>query len=330
LATAGSGYAAFRNLSGTNIIPNNLELVTGAGNSEYASDGGLLVFNGNIFLSTASGRTAIFSGTGAGLVNGAITNGTTSLTIQKNGTGTWTFAGANTYYGTTTVSGGTLLINGSTGTNFVTVQNTAILGGSGTLGGAANVQAGGIIQGGDGNLANTLTVPALNLGTGNTSVSYSHFMVASGGQINAPTLNVNGTNVVQILDPSLTVGTNTLFTYTGTIGGTSGFGGFQLGSLPAGVSAQLLNTGSAVQLAVTSILTVNTNPPVITNTVSGGTLTLSWPADHQGWRLEAQTNALNTGLDNLWYTWPNSTNVTSVVIPLDPHAPTVFFRLLYP
>jgi hypothetical protein len=154
--------------------------------------------------------------------------------------------------------------------------------------------------------------------------------VATGGKVAATTLTVSGTNVVQILDPSLTVGTNTLFTYTGTIGGTNGFGGFQLGTLPSGVSAQLLNSGSAVRLAVTAVVTVNTNSPMLTNSLSGNTLTLSWPADHLGWRLQAQTNSLNAGLGNNWSTWPNSTNLTSIPIQLNPANPTVFFRLVYP
>ncbi|HTA29702.1 MAG TPA: autotransporter-associated beta strand repeat-containing protein, partial [Candidatus Cybelea sp.] len=330
LTTAGSGYVVFHNLSGTNIIPNNVELVTGAGNSEYSSDGGLLVFDGTILLGATSARTAVFSGSGNGLVNGAITNGANALSIQKNGSGTWTFTGANLYSGTTTVSGGTLLVNGSTATNTVTVQTNGTLGGSGTIGGTVTLQATGIIQGGDGNLANTLTVPILNLGNTGTALTYSHFMISSGGTVNATTLNVSGTNIVQILDPSLTLGTNTLFTYTGSIGGSSGFAGFQLGSLPSGVAAQLLNTGSAVQLAVTSVTVVNTNPPVLGSSISGGILDLSWPADHKGWRLEVQTNSLSTGLSNNWFTWPNSTTETSVAIPVDPASPTVYFRMVYP
>jgi hypothetical protein len=39
---------------------------------------------------------------------------------------------------------------------------------------------------------------------------------------------------------------------------------------------------------------------------------------------------LTTGLGTNWSTWPNSTNVTTVPIPLNPANPTVFFRLIYP
>ena len=182
------------------------------------------------------------------------------------------------------------------------------------------MQAGGSIQGGDANYSNTLTVATLNLGNTTNGTTFSRFAVAAGGKVAATTLNVSGTNIVQILDPSLTVGTNTLFTYTGAIGGSNGFGGFQLGTLPSGVTANLQNTGSAVKLAVTSVFTVNTNSPVLTNSISGNTLTLSWPANHLGWRLQVQTNSLSTGIGGTWFTWPNSTNVTSVPITLESEA----------
>jgi len=35
---------------------------------------------------------------------------------------------------------------------------------------------------------------------------------------------------------------------------------------------------------------------------SGNALDISWPADHTGWRLEGQTNAVNVGLSNNWVT----------------------------
>ena len=76
--------------------------------------------------------------------------------------------------------------------------------------------------------------------------------------------------------------------------------------------------------------TVNTNTFTITNSVSGNNLNLSWPTDHEGWRLQVQTNSLSTGLSSVWYDWPNSTNLTSVSIPLNPANPSVFFRMTYP
>jgi len=264
-----------------------------------------------------------FTGTIAGAIGGA-------GQLIKQGTGTLILTGNETYTGATTVSAGLLLVNGSTGTSTITVSSNAVLGGLGIVGGATTVQKKGTIQGGDANYSSTLTVPTLNLGTTNTDVTYSWFKVATGGIVAATTLNVSGTNLVNILDVSLPYGTNTLFTYTGSIGGSNGFGGLQLGTVPSGVAAQLLNTGSAVQFAITPLVLVNTNPPVLTNIISGSTLTLSWPADHLGWELLVQTNSLNAGLGTNWFAWPNTTNLTSVPITLDPSAPAVFFKLVYP
>ncbi len=77
-------------------------------------------------------------------------------------------------------------------------------------------------------------------------------------------------------------------------------------------------------------ITVNANPFTLTSSLGGGNLNLSWPADRLGWRLQVQTNAVTTGLNSVWYDWPNSTNLNSVSIPLNPGNPTVFFRMVYP
>jgi hypothetical protein len=71
---------------------------------------------------------------------------------------------------------------------------------------------------------------------------------------------------------------------------------------------------------------------VITSSASGGNLTISWPADHAGWTLQCQTNALNKGLKTgsaNWFDIPSSVNGTSYTIPLDRTNPTVFYRLRY-
>lgn len=78
---------------------------------------------------------------------------------------------------------------------------------------------------------------------------------------------------------------------------------------------------------------VATNVVPVSVTVAGGNLNLTWPPDHQGWRLEVQTNALNAGLtvsSNAWFTVPNSTTTTNVTIPINPANGAVFYRLVYP
>jgi hypothetical protein len=64
--------------------------------------------------------------------------------------------------------------------------------------------------------------------------------------------------------------------------------------------------------------------------VSAGQLQLSWPSDHTGWRLQAQTNSLNTGLSTNWATVANSTNISQISIPVAVTNGSVFYRMVYP
>jgi autotransporter-associated beta strand protein len=69
----------------------------------------------------------------------------------------------------------------------------------------------------------------------------------------------------------------------------------------------------------------------LTNSVSGSTLTLSWPADHLGWHLQMQINTLGAGLkSNAWVVVPGSDQMTSTNISITKTNPTVFYRITYP
>jgi hypothetical protein len=66
---------------------------------------------------------------------------------------------------------------------------------------------------------------------------------------------------------------------------------------------------------------------------TNGKLQLSWPPDHQGWRLQIQTNPLAAGLapnPTNWATVPNSTNVMATNVMINPANGSVFLRLVYP
>jgi hypothetical protein len=62
--------------------------------------------------------------------------------------------------------------------------------------------------------------------------------------------------------------------------------------------------------------------------VSGSALSLSWPADHLGWRL--LTNSVNLANPSDWFAYPGSASLTNVVITIDPTKGNVFYRLVYP
>jgi hypothetical protein len=75
---------------------------------------------------------------------------------------------------------------------------------------------------------------------------------------------------------------------------------------------------------------VNTTPTNIVTSISGGQLTLSWPADHTGWKLQSQTNSLDTGLTAVWTDVGGSTATNEMTFDIDSANPAVFFRLVYP
>ena len=253
-AAAGAPYnaASVRNLNlngGTVSNYNSATDLTISGAD--STSGGVL----NIIL--GAGTTSLFSaGSGRAITvqNTAPISGAGSLI--KTGVGTLTLANTNSYSGGTLISSGTMLMNGALGTNLVSVAPGAALGGSGFIGGTVMVQAGGTIQPGNVSGAGTLTIGTLNLGDSASAVTTNRFTISSGGKIFATTVIAFGTNIISILDGSLPASTNTLMTYSGSIGG-NGFNSFRLGvlpTLPLGASAYLKNTGTAVQLVVAPLV----------------------------------------------------------------------------
>jgi hypothetical protein len=70
--------------------------------------------------------------------------------------------------------------------------------------------------------------------------------------------------------------------------------------------------------------------PQIVVSRSGDQLQFTWPTDHLGWRLEAQTNSLATGLGSSWVTILESAETNRVFVPINPLNEAVFFRLTHP
>ena len=90
----------------------------------------------------------------------------------------------------------------------------------------------------------------------------------------------------------------------------------------ANASPFLAGTGSLLVVPGPS------SPAQLTNALSGNILSLSWPAG-QGWRLQAQTNSITTGISNNWV-YVTDSSVSSTNITVNPANPTVFFRLRFP
>jgi autotransporter-associated beta strand protein len=248
--------------------------------------------------------------------------------LTKIGVGKLTLSGTNTYAGTTVVSNGTLSVTGSLlGNGTVTVKAGATLGGTGTILGAVSVDATG-----------TVAVDGSSIGV----LWLSNNLAFASGATNSVRLNKTSMTNDSVRGLSLVsyAGTLVVTNQAGSLAPNDSFKLFDATTYSGSFTTIVPTTPGAglawdqTHLAVDGTLrvvsTVNTTPTNLVVVVSDGNLNLSWPADYLGWRLECQTNSISTGLSANWATWPNSTNVNSVQLPIDPKNPTVFFRLTYP
>ncbi len=143
---------------------------------------------------------------------------------------------------------------------------------------------------------------------------------------------------VTVTNADLTA-TNQLI-YNGTTNGLSS------GSTSGGV-ALTLGATNVVQVQVTAqdgvtvqTYTVNVTelpnqatPPLLTNSVNGGTLNLTWGLDRLGYRLLMQTSNLNLGVSgsaNDWTMVPGSTTTNAAAISIVTTNLNEYFRLVYP
>lgn len=233
--------------------------------------------------------------------------------LVKQGAGTVYLDAANTYTGTTLVNSGTLAGMGSvTGPVVVAPAGNLGAGDAGAPVGTFTVNNHLTLQGNA-----TLRVDK----TGGLTVQDN--VTVTGNITYGGVLTV--TNITSDATPLATTNTFQLFSVTGS---KSGNFSTIMGSPGSGLVYQFTPASG-----VLSIVPVATNPTNITFSISGNTLTLSWPADHTGWRLLVQTNNLQHGISTSAADWgevPGSASVNRVDIPIDAAKPAEFYRLVYP
>jgi len=241
--------------------------------------------------------------------------------LTKSGSGVLTLSGNNIYANGTTINGGTLLVNSGTGAGDVTVNSGGTLGGTGIITGNVTVNNGGALT--PGAPAGKLTLNGnviLNAGSTNTFAvngsTPANTSVALGGSVSYGGL----LNIVPA--GSFTNGQSfALFSGAGATD-PSNFGSMVVNPPVSGTSFTFTNG------VLTAVVTGPSGPASLTNSYSGGVLSLAWPAG-QGWRLQAQTNALSNGLSTNW-SYVTDGSVGSTNITVNNTNPAVFYRLTYP
>lgn len=286
--------------------------------------------------------------------------------VLKVGNGTLTLSGANTYTGGTIISGGTLQVgtngpSGSLGGGNVTNHSVILFNRSNSVTFANAISGtGSVVKTG----AGILMLTGANIYSGNTTVSNGTLIVSSvGGDMNlnggtlattvvgsVGTLNVAGSMNISAGTVLVTLNktsspSNSLVSVGGGISSSGGtvtllnFGPavvvgdkFTLFNQPVagGAAMPMVSPGFSVanNLAVDGSVTVTAvaPPAIITPTLSGGILNLSWPAAWTGLHLQAQTNPLTIGLSTNWVAILGSDATNNYATTVNPNA-SVFYRL---
>ena len=204
--------------------------------------------------------------------------------------------------------------------------------GNGTIGGAVTNQSGGTFApGADANSIGTLTINnSLTLQPGSTTfikVTKNGDGTADDTIIGVTALNFGGTLQVTNLSGTALAAGDAFPIFSSTI-----YHGAFAAIVPATPGLGLVWNTNTLEtdgtLRVASV--VNTNPTNLLFNFSGGTLTLFWPADHTGWRLQMQTNSLLTGLGTNWIVVLGSNLTNSMILPVDATKATMSYRMIYP
>jgi autotransporter-associated beta strand protein len=283
------------------------------------SGSGLLKFTANTATSASVSKTMTLQGStsGTGEFAGIISNGGTTTSLAKAGTGTWTLSGANTYTGTTMLNAGVLAIghNAAFGTGTLDLRGGTLQSSDATARTVANAisVSADTTFGGTGNLLFTGAVNAGSLTktfiVNNARTEFSGVVSGSGARVkagagalvlggansytgattvSAGTLTVNGSLAA---GSAVTVANGATLTGTGSVKGATAFAnGSRLGwSLAA-------NSGTSGKLSAAA---VSVTKGAATNLVfngAGSTVDFTdvfWTQSHL-WQVLASTGMSGT------------------------------------
>ena len=203
------------------------------------------------------------------------------------------------------------------------------LGGIGTLNGFVQADQGSILS--VGLPTGVFNVTSNAMLSGEVLMNLDDTDAVACSTLAAPSFTINSTATLLVtnIGPGLTNNvTFTLFNHPVT--------GFASVTLPATDPTGTTNYIWENNLAVNGSITLTnggfpiapTAPPPIKFSLSGTSLTLSWPPPYLGYSLQAQTNTLAAGLKANWVNVSGSASVTNMTITINPANGCVFYRLI--
>ena len=310
------------------------------------------IWNGNVVVSNSVPATNVVTFDGmAGNTNDsfALYNAPASMT-SSDAFG----ASPITLGGSVLTNTGDFVFSSSDVMNFILGTNTSrfVVIGSLTLGGTNNISAGAGFTNGTYTLMTHTSNLSGNFPTlGATPAGYTYSFTNANGNVNlvvtllAPTnftatatnllINLKWNSVYGATNYNLKRGTINTGPYPTLFSGLTATNYADANVTNAVnyfyvVTALGAGGESTNSLQATAVPLPSNQPTNLVAQVSGNQLQLSWPQDHLGWRLQIQTNGLSLGLWTNWATVPNSTNVNSTNIVINPTNGAVFLRLVYP
>ena len=249
----------------------------------------------------------------------------------------------NTYVGDTTIAAGTLALSASgslVGSSNIVVAAGATFDVSAkttgfTLGTAQTLRGNGMVSGSV--IANGTVAPGASIGT----LTLSGNLQLQPGSTTTVEVQADGARDQIVCGGAVTYGgVLQVANLSGTLTTNNAFKLFSAASYAGAFASITPAPGAGLAWSTNTLRTDGTlrivtgialNPTNLTVSVTGGnTLQISWPADHLGWWLQAQTNSASVGVGTNWFKVPNSSTVNQMSLPIDPANPAVFFRLVYP
>jgi autotransporter-associated beta strand protein len=283
-----------------------------SGGATIDNNGNAVTISQPLLAPTGKGVKVLSYSAGAGYIAPPIVT-VTNATGDTTGTGATAIAQINPATGLVTN-----VVVTCPGVNYTATPLFVVSGGgattpatiTGTL--VANT-SGGLTAVGSG----TTTLSGADTYTGNTTVSAGTLELASPVLSSSSTVTIASGALLQ-LD----------FTTTNVVSALVLNGVSQATGVYNSTTASTYISGSG---SLRVGIPIASNPTNITASVTGTTLTITWPTDHIGWILQSQTNSLSTGLTtNGWVDVPNSSSAATSTFPIVPANPTVYYRLRHP